>query len=417
MKRMVWIGLTIALHAAAAPKISLVFDRAPVSSILQALARHQGLNLVMAPGVEGQLSLNLHQVPWPQALSVITRLSGVVSQREGTLLLVFPAGWQAAEQQRLTAQREAAQARMPLISRRIALRWADAGAVADSLQAERDKLLTPRGSLTLDGRTNSLLIRDTRRAVERVQRWVTDLDVPVPQVELAAHMVTISADRLRELGVSWGLADGVGRVPGVGDAAVNLAARRAAGVLGMNVARIDSRRLEVQLSALERQNQLEIIASPRLFTSHQQPASIKQGTEIPYEVSSGNSGATAIEFKEAVLGMAVTPVVQAGDRILLKLHISQNIPGRSLRGEERELLTIDKQEIDTQVVVRNGETLALGGIFQRQRMRGDERVPLLGALPLVGRLFRHDMHEGKRRELVIFITPRLIADRPVSPRA
>ncbi|MGV3345219.1 DNA uptake porin HofQ [Enterobacteriaceae bacterium LUAb1] len=413
MKRILYILMLCSMVVAAQSRITLVFDQAPVDKVLQALARHQGINVVLAPDIHGKLSLNLQQVPWSQALDVITRMSGLVTKKDGNVLMVWPASWQEKEDLRQKSLREAAQARLPLENQRMVLRWADAAVVNASLQAERDKLLTPRGSITLDGRTNTLLLQDTHAALKRVEQWVRELDMPVAQVELAAHIVSISADHLRELGVSWGMLAGEmsAQAPGVSQATVNLATKNAAGTIGMNVARIDSRLLEVQLSALERQNQLDIIASPRLFTSHQQPASIKQGTEIPYEVSSGNNGTTSIEFKEAVLGMNVTPVVQSEGYILLKLHISQNIPGRSIRNEDRELLTIDKQEIDTQVVVRNGQTLALGGIFQRQKMQGQEQVPGLGRIPWLGRLFHHNIKEGKKRELVIFITPRLINDQ------
>jgi protein transport protein HofQ len=180
--------------------------------------------------------------------------------------------------------------------------------------------------------------------------------------------------------------------------------------VGMALARIGGQLLDLELSALEQENQIEIIASPRLFTSHQQTASIKQGTEIPYEVSAGNSGATSIEFKEAVLGMEVTPTISGNGRIQLKIHISQNMPGRSIRTGDSDILSIDKQEIETQVTVSDGQTLALGGIFQQQRTRGQNQVPLLGNVPLIGGLFRQQSDQRKKRELVIFITPRLVRE-------
>lgn len=142
-----------------------------------------------------------------------------------------------------------------------------------------------------------------------------------------------------------------------------------------------------------------------------QPASIKQGSEIPYQVSSGESGATSVEFKEAVLGMEVTPVVLANGRVRLKLRISENTPGQVLQQAEGETLAIDKQEIETQVEVKSGETLALGGIFSQKHKTGSQRVPGLGGLPLLGQLFRHDGKERERRELVVFITPRLVTTR------
>ena len=190
-----------------------------------------------------------------------------------------------------------------------------------------------------------------------------------------------------------------------------LAVTNATGRLGFNIGRINGRLLDIELSALEQKQQLEIIASPRLLASHMQPASIKQGSEIPYQVSSGESGATSVEFKEAVLGMEVTPVVLANGRVRLKLRISENTPGQVLQQAEGETLAIDKQEIETQVEVNRGETLALGGIFSQKHKTGSQRVPGLGGLPLLGQLFRHDGKERERRELVVFITPRLVTTR------
>ncbi|HBB7365730.1 TPA: DNA uptake porin HofQ, partial [Escherichia coli] len=216
---------------------------------------------------------------------------------------------------------------------------------------------------------------------------------------------------LRELGVKWTLADaqqagGVGQVTTLGS---DLSVATATTHIGFNIGRINGRLLDLELSALEQKQQLDIIASPRLLASHLQPASIKQGSEIPYQVSSGESGATSVEFKEAVLGMEVTPTVLQKGRIRLKLHISQNVPGQVLQQADGEVLAIDKQEIETQVEVKSGETLALGGIFTRKNKSGQDSVPLLGDIPWFGQLFRHDGKEDERRELVVFITPRLVS--------
>lgn len=177
---------------------------------------------------------------------------------------------------------------------------------------------------------------------------------------------------------------------------------------GFNLAHISGRILDLELTALEQEDKVDIIASPRLLTAHMQTASIKQGTEIPYQVSSGASGSTSVEFKEAVLGMEVTPKILRDGRIELALQISQNMPGRSIKQAEGEALAIDKQEIKTQVTVRDGETLVLGGIFQRKNQKTDTKVPVLGDIPVVGSLFKHQYTNEQRRELVIFITPTLI---------
>ena len=404
-----WLVLISPLSLAQAP-LSLAFDDAPIGQVLQALADYQQLNLVVAPGVEGNLSLRLKGVPWQQALSLVMKMGRLTTQQQGNVLLVFPESWQQEEQRKADARREEQQQNLPLHNLTLTLQHADAAAVNASLQNERARLMTARGSITLDSRTNSLLLRDTDRALQEAERWVRQLDVPLEQIELAAQIVTISEENLRELSVNWGLSgeEQVASALRTSQLRVDLGVPHPAGRVGFTLARLDGRLLDLELSALESEHQADIIASPRLFTSHQQTASIKQGTEIPYEVATGNSGSTTMEFKEAMLGMEVTPVVQANGRILLKLHISQNMPGRNMRSGVNEVLTIDKQEIDTQVILKDGQTLALGGIFQQQSATGRSKVPVLGDIPLLGGLFRHDVREQKRRELVIFITPRLV---------
>jgi len=328
------------------------------------------------------------------------------------VLLVFPLSWQAEKQRQQALEREEAEKTLPLKTLALTLRYAEAEKVNASLQASRARLMTSRGSVTVDTRTNSLVLYDTQAALDNVQRWVATLDTPLEQVELAAHIVTISKESLRELGVRWGMSgeEQISQALRASQLRVEVPVANPAMTFGFTLARMNGRLLDLELSALEQENQLEIIASPRLFTSHQQPASIKQGTEIPYEVSSGTSGGTSVEFKEAVLGMDVTPVVQPNGRIMLKLHISQNLPGSTIRNGEGEYIAIDKQEIQTQVTLKDGQTLALGGIFQQQSAKGQRKVPLMGDIPLLGTLFRHATTEQKRRELVIFITPRLIRD-------
>lgn len=238
-------------------------------------------------------------------------------------------------------------------------------------------------------------------------------------MELAAHIVTISEEHLHELGVNWRLyneGDVINRALRHPLLDIPLGLNSHDVSVGVTLSRIGGKLLDLELSALEQENQVEIIASPRLFTSHQQTASIKQGTEIPYEVSAGNSGATSIEFKEAVLGMEVTPAVLGNGRIQLKIRISQNVPGRAVQTGDSQVLSIDKQEIETQVTVSDGQTLALGGIFHQQRTRGQRQVPLLGNLPVVGSLFRQHAEEQRKRELVIFMTPRLVREAALSAR-
>ncbi|BEN51743.1 outer membrane porin HofQ [Serratia marcescens] len=399
----------LALGAAQAQdkqRVSLEFQDAPVTVILQALADYRQMNLIAAPGVSGNLTLRLENVPWPQALALTLRMGKLTMTREGSVMLIAP----EPDAQEKKQQREALAQRQPLHSLSLTLQNGDAAEIAESLNAQRGTLLSERGSVLADKRTNTLLLRDTAPILAQLKKRVTEMDAPLAQVQLAAHIVTINSESLRELGVRWGLAsdDRPTRPLRPGNLGVNLPLERSAVNAGFHLARISGRLLSLELTALEQENQVEIIASPRLLTAHLQTASIKQGTEIPYEVSSGASGATAIEFKEAVLGMEVTPKVLPDGRITLTLHISQNMPGRAISRGAGEALTIDKQEIKTQITVKNGETLVLGGIFQRHSGKTADKVPGLGDAPLLGGLFRQSGAQQKKRELVIFITPTLI---------
>ena len=395
--------------------LSLVFDDAPVERILQALADYQQTNLLIAPGVEGRLSLRLEKVSAEHALSLISRLTDLVLIEEEGVLLVYPQSWQQRQTQRVRQEQEERQAQQTLEQRTVTLHYASASDIHRSLQGE-PSLMSARGSVTVDSRTNSLLLRDTAPALESTTRWLKALDRPLEQVELQAHIVTLNEEHLRELGVSWQLspADAVAATLRNPQLSLPLAVSTPALRAGVTLGKMSGELLNLELSALEQENQIDIIASPRLFTAHQQTATIKQGTEIPYEVKSGNSGATAIEFKEAVLGMEVTPTVLGNGRIQLRLRLSQNMPGRSLTLGENQVLSIEKQEIETQVTLRDGETLALGGIFQQQRTQSEKRVPWLGEVPLLGALFRQQLQEQKKRELVIFITPRLVREAALS---
>lgn len=374
-----------AAQAGKAAKVTLVVDDVPVVQVLQTLAEQERQNLVVSPDVSGTLSLHLTDVPWKQALQTVVNSAGLVLRQEGNILHVHSQAWQKEHSARQDAERLRLQANLPLENRSISLQYADAGELAKA----GEKLLSAKGTIMVDKRTNRLLLRDNRAALAELEKWVSQMDLPVAQVELAAHIVTINEKSLRELGVKWTLADATqaGAVGDVTTLSSDLSVAAATSRVGFNIGRING----------------------RLLASHLQPASIKQGSEIPYQVSSGESGATSVEFKEAVLGMEVTPTVLQKGRIRLKLHISQNVPGQVLQQADGEVLAIDKQEIETQVEVKSGETLALGGIFSRKNKSGSDSVPLLGDIPWLGQLFRHDGKEDERRELVVFITPRLVA--------
>lgn len=390
-----------------AKNVTLVVDDVPVAQVLQSLAELEQKNLVIAPDVQGVVSLQLHNLAWKKALQTVIANAGLVLSEEHGVLHVHSTGWREEMRARAEAEKERQQQTLPLASSSISLSYAE----ADELAKSGSKLLSKRGTLTVDKRTNRLLVRDDRDHLTAFTAWTHEMDIPIGQVELAAHIVTINETSLRELGVKWNLADADGKT-GVGKITTlnsDLSVANATTHAGFNIGRINGRLLELELSALEQKQKVNIIASPRLLASHLQPASIKQGSEIPYQVSSGESGATSVEFKEAVLGMEVTPAILQNDRVRLKLRISENMPGQVLQQADGEVMTIDKQEIETQVEVRSGETLALGGVFSQKNKNARDSIPLLGDIPLIGHLFRHDGKDNERRELVVFITPRIIS--------
>ncbi|CAI1723266.1 Type IV pilus biogenesis and competence protein pilQ precursor [Serratia quinivorans] len=399
-------GVALAGAAQEQDPVSLEFQEAPVTQVLQALADYQQLNMVTAAGVGGNLTLRLDNVPWHQALAVILRMGKLSMTLEGNVMLVSP----EPNEQEKQRQQQALVQKQPLKSVTLPLSHADAEEVAENLNAQGGILLSERGSVVADKRINAVLIRDTASIVALLTQRIAEMDVPLAQVQLAAHIVTINSESLRELGVRWGLAsdDRPAKSWQMGGFNVGLPLERSAVSAGFHLARIGGRLLDLELMALEQENRVEIIASPRLLTANLQTASIKQGTEIPYEVNNGSSGATSMEFKEAVLGMEVTPKVLPNGRITLTLQISQNMPGRSISRAAGETLAIDKQEIKTQVTVKDGETVVLGGVFQRHSAEGADKVPGIGDVPLLGSLFKQSSKQHKRRELVIFITPTLI---------
>lgn len=393
--------------AKAANTVSLLMDDVPVVQILQTLAENQRLSLVVAPGVDGKLSLHLDSVPWKQAFEAVAGAAGLRFEQRGKVLSVWPGGQgEAYAIRRQTTQSK----RLPTQREIFALSHADAAELAKAMKDVGERLLSSSGSVTVDARTNRLLVDDTRGALANIRSWVKEMDSPTGQVELAAHIVTMTQQSLHELGVKWFRSPkaaaqeaSTGRPFGV-----DLGVAQPGSVIGFNVGRINGRQLELELSALERKQQLAFIASPRLLAAHRQPASIKQGTEIPYQTASSDHASGRVEFKEAVLGMEVMPTILPQQRVRLKLRITQNAPGQKLQQADGEVLLIDKQEIETQIEINEGETVALGGIFQQRGRAGHNGVPGLGKLPVLGGLFRHSANEHERRELVVFITPRLV---------
>ena len=288
-------------------------------------------------------------------------------------------------------------------SRTFTLQYADAADMLALLKQHHGEWFTDNKAPEADPLTNSLLIEAQPDVLSRAEAWLAQMDQPQQQVQITAHIVSGSREGLHELGLQWGT---VLPSPESGNR-LQLHQARGNNTFTFNIARLGGHLLEMELSALEQEQQLDIVASPRLTTAHEHPASIKQGAEIPYTTQNHESG-SRVQFREAVLGMEVTPQILRDNKVRLTLHISRNAPGAALMQNGSEQYSIDKQEITTQVIVRSGETLILGGIFQQDKGRQVTGVPYLSSIPLMGKLFTHQYDKLSRRELVIFITPQLI---------
>nr|MDN6450102.1 type IV pilus secretin PilQ [Enterobacterales bacterium]MDN6774657.1 type IV pilus secretin PilQ [Enterobacterales bacterium] len=361
---LLWLSSFSALAALSrdSARITLAFFDAPLVNVLQALADNRHLNLIVSEEVKGNTSVKLVDVPWPRALQAIARMNQLSIEQTGNILFVQTA--EAVDRQQELAHKKQQQEKdQEKTSVSIALQQADVDAVVKSLTQQKSGLLSAQGSISADPRTNTILVRDFPENTRAAQAWIEELDQPVSQVQLTAHIVTINRESLNELGIRWGTSesdDGAASDSSgfrLNQFNMGLPVEGRAFNAGFQVARIGGRLLELELSALEQEDNVEIIASPHLMATNLQTASIKQGTEIPYEVSSGASGSTSIEFKEAVLGMEVTPRVMRNGKITLMLQITQNMPGRSIKQGDGEALAIDKQEIKTQVTLNDGETV------------------------------------------------------------
>lgn len=408
--------------------ISLDFQDVPVRQVLQIIAQVNGFNLVTTDTVTGNVTISLTGVPWDQALEMILKIKGLDKRLEGNILLIAPADeLTARETQQLQSQKQVADL-APLESVNITVNYAKAQEMANILKSTEGGILSQRGSVTVDERTNTLLIRDTQVSIDEARRMIDALDIPVRQVLIESRMVTVRDNVDEQLGVRWGFTDrqgddGVsGSLEGADTVAggviptldnrlnVNLPVSSAAGRIGFQVASlVDGTILDLELSALENENKGEIIASPRITVANQQEAYIEQGTEIPF-VQATSSGATSVEFKKAVLSLQVTPHITPDNRIILDLIVTQDTRGETVSTSTGPAVAIDTQEIKTQVLVENGETVVLGGIFQQINTDDVSKVPLFGDLPVVGSLFRNTSTVYQKRELLIFVTPKIVTD-------
>lgn len=427
-------------------KLSLNFQNIEVRAVLQLLADFNGMNLVTSDTVTGNLTLRLKNVPWDQALDIILKTKGLAMRQNGNVMLIAPAAEIAArEKQELEAKKQLVELE-PLYSEIIEVNFAKADEIATILTSTQGDsadgkggFLSERGSVVVDARTNSLLLRDTADQLVEIQKLIEQLDIPVRQVLIESRIVIANNDFSKELGVRFG-ASARSRTLGAGtsgsldglevregnsnpnlatpsavgtdpraagqDLNVNLPVANPAGSIALALAKLPMGMiLELELSAMQEEGRGEVISSPRVITSNQKQATIEQGTEIPYQEAS-SSGATSVSFKEAVLKLDVTPQITPDDRIVMDLEVNKDEVGEIFLG----VPSIDTRSVKTQVLVDNGETVVLGGIYEQTKNQGVQRVPFFGDLPYVGALFRNTFNEDRQRELLVFVTPKIVKE-------
>ncbi|WP_227513186.1 type IV pilus secretin PilQ [Marinobacter sp. LQ44] len=407
-------------------KLSLNFQDIEVRSVLQLIADFTGLNLVASDTVGGSITLRLQNVPWDQALDLILKTKGLDKRQIGNVLLVAPAE-EIAARERLELETnkqiaELAPVRLDIIQ----VNYAKAGDIVALIRAD-EELISSRGFVSSDVRTNTISVRETQQKLEEIRRLVGTWDVPVRQVSIEARIVRAQNNVSEELGVRWGAqgratADGGSDNIIIGGSQGGLAGISPSGPLSLpsdlnvdlGVTRAGSSSvalgyigtdflLDLELSAFETDGRAEVVSQPRVVTADRQSASIKSGEEIPYQEAT-SSGATNVEFKEAVLSLEVTPQITPDDKIIMDLVVNQDSRGEVTAG----IPSINTNSVTTQVLVANGETVVLGGIFQSEVATQTTKTPFLGDIPYLGRLFKRTEHIDERSELLIFVTPKII---------
>ncbi|TDR54268.1 type IV pilus assembly protein PilQ [Halomonas ventosae] len=406
-------------------RITLNFQDIEVRSVLAIIADFTGLNLVASDSVTGRVTLNLQDVPWDQALDLVLKSHGLASRQQGNVIVVAPASELANLERQELESREQLETLAPLETEYIQVKYAKADDMARLLRGESGfGLLTERGRVAVDPRTNTLLVQDTADQIDAILATLERLDIAVRQVQIEARIVIARDSATRELGVNWGLSNNEIGLPGGGGTPNGLNAQGASdgiaenGGLAVDMGSSDVVNtafsfgylsgdilLDLELRALESEGKSQTISQPRVITANQRTAVIKQGTQIPYQEGT-SSGATNVEFEEAVLALEVTPQITPDNRIIMDLVINNDTVGELFNG----VPSIDTNEIETQVLVDNGETVVLGGILTTEEVRSLFKTPFLGDVPVLGNLFRYTEDTNDKVELLVFITPRILDD-------
>lgn len=417
-------------------RLSLNFQDIEVRSVLQLIADFTNTNIVVSDTVSGNITLRLQNVPWDQALDIVLKTKGLAMRKNEDVILVAPSEELAAREKLELESQKQIEELAPLFSEFIQVNYAKAADLATLLKGEGGgegaSILSERGSVTIDQRTNTLLVKDTAERLEDIRRLITSLDIPVRQVMIESRIVIANDDFARDLGVKLGLTKndvyqnetrgiiggglpgdlappggvvGIENPAGSGNEAlmVDLPVGDAAGALNLLVGRVGRDLLRLELSAMQAEGRGEVLSNPRVITSNQHEATIQQGVEIPYQEAS-SSGATSVSFKEAVLELNVTPQITPDDRIIMDLRVSKDSVGQVFAG----VPSINTRNVETQVLVDNGDTVVLGGIYEQTLLNEVDKVPFFGDLPGVGVLFRQTRKQDDKSELLIFVTPKII---------
>ncbi len=425
-------------------KLSLNFQDIDVRSVLQLIADFTDLNLVASDTVQGNITLRLQNVPWDQALDLVLKTKGLDKRKLGNVLLVAPADEIAArERQELEAQKQIAEL-APLRRELIQVNYAKAADIAklfQSVTSSGEEKENSRGSITVDDRTNSIIAYQPQERLDELRRIVSQLDIPVRQVMIEARIVEANVGYDKSLGVRWGGAyhngnwnsygkngnmgikdkEGYNCGPFQGQCTfptrdnsptpfVDMGAKDATSGIGIGFI-TDNIILDLQLSAMEKTGNGEVVSQPKVVTSDKETAKILKGSEIPYQEAS-SSGATSTSFKEAALSLEVTPQITPDNRIIVEVKVTKDAPDfqNALNG----VPPINKNEVNAKILVNDGETIVIGGVFSNTQTKAVDKVPFLGDLPYLGRLFRRDTVSDTKNELLVFLTPRIMNNQAIA---
>lgn len=397
-------------------KLSLNFQDIDVRSVLQLIADFTDLNLVASDTVQGNITLRLQNVPWDQALDLVLQTQGLDKRKIGNVLLVAPADEIAArERQEMEVQKQIAEL-APLRRELIQVNYAKASQIAALFQSVTSGNGDQRGSVTVDDRTNSIIAYQTQEQLDELRRVVAQLDIPVRQVMIEARIVEANVDYSKSLGVRWGgaLSTGSGNWSLSGDDMpfVDLGAAGATSNIGIGFLS-NHAILDLQLSAMEKTGNGEVVSQPKVVTADKETAKIMKGAEVPYQEAS-SSGATSTSFKEAALSLEVTPQITPDNRIIMDVKVTKDEPDFSQAASTGGVPSINKNEVNANVLVSDGETIVIGGVFSNTQSKSVDKVPFLGDLPFVGRMFRSDLVQERKSELLIFITPRIMNNQAIT---